>query len=197
MTRFHLMRHGQIKANKSGHWHGSTDSPLTFMGRRQARRASKHVATLECTAVYASPLERCQHTARLATKRTDLEVQVIDDLQEMSIGDWEGISFRTLNDEYDLFANLKDPDYKPPQGESLRTVGSRVREALQAIDEQHAPEENILIVSHGVAMGCAIADLLHSDVTRWRDYHFDNCSLTELLVSPEPLVVSFNQTSHL
>ena len=196
-TRFFLMRHGQIKANKSGHWHGSTDSPLTFTGRRQARRASKHVATLNCSAVYASPLDRCQHTARLATRKTELEVQVIDDLQEMSIGDWEGISFRSLNDDHDLFSNLKDPDYQPPQGESLRTVGGRVKRALQDIDQRHGPEETVLIVSHGVAMGCAVADMLHNDVTRWRDYHFDNCSLTELLVSPEPLVVSFNQTSHL
>ena len=170
-TRFYLMRHGQIKANRSGHWHGSTDSPLTFTGRRQAKRASKHVAALNCTAVYASPLDRCQHTARLVTKGTQLEVQVVDDLQEMSIGQWEGISLQALHDEHDLFTNLQDPDYKPPEGESLRTVASRVTDALAEIDQQHGPDERVLVVSHGVAMGCAIAEILHNDVTRWRDYH--------------------------
>ena len=34
--RLLLLRHGQIKANRQGRWHGSTDSPLTWRGRRQA-----------------------------------------------------------------------------------------------------------------------------------------------------------------
>ncbi|MFM7119070.1 MAG: phosphoglycerate mutase family protein, partial [Gammaproteobacteria bacterium] len=38
MAQLLLVRHGQIRANIKGHWHGSTDSPLTWTGHRQARK---------------------------------------------------------------------------------------------------------------------------------------------------------------
>jgi broad specificity phosphatase PhoE len=192
-----LLRHGQIKANRTGHWHGSTDTPLTFKGRRQAKRASQHLTNIKLSAVYASPLIRCQQTATIATKHTDLEIQTSDGLQEMSIGAWEAISFKALQEEHGLFASLKDPDFCPPDGESLSDVSSRVCNALVDISAGHSEDETVLVVSHGVAMAVAVATFLHDEPSRWRDYHFDNCGLTEMLVSPEPVVVSFNQSSHL
>ncbi len=64
-TRFLLLRHGQIKANRVGRWHGSTDSALTWRGRRQAKRTGKYLsANSQLDAVYASPMQRCQATAR-------------------------------------------------------------------------------------------------------------------------------------
>ncbi len=192
-----LLRHGQIKANRTGHWHGSTDSPLTFKGRRQAKRASRYLVNSELKAVYASPLNRCQKTAALATKHTHLEVQTLDGLKEMSIGAWEAISFKKLRKEHGLFQNLKDPNYRPPDGESLQDVSSRVCDALVQISKNHKHEETVLVCSHGVAMAVAIATLLHNDVSRWRNYQFNNCGITEMLVSPEPVVVSFNQLQHL
>ncbi|NKB97969.1 MAG: hypothetical protein GKR90_05665 [Pseudomonadales bacterium] len=192
-----LLRHGQIKANRTGHWHGSTDTPLTFKGRRQAKRASRHLMDIELDAVYASPLIRCQQTAAIATKHTDLEVQTANGLEEMSIGAWEAVSFKALQEEHDLFSQLKDANYRPPDGESLADVSIRVCSALLKISESHAKNETVLVCSHGVAMGVALATLLHDEPSRWRDYHFDNCGITEMLVSPEPVVVSFNQSAHL
>ena len=32
-----LVRHGQIEANARGRWHGSTDSPLTRIGRQELK----------------------------------------------------------------------------------------------------------------------------------------------------------------
>ena len=76
------MRHGQIKANVERRWHGSTDSPLTWRGRRQAKRTGRHLRQQhQLTAVYASPLIRCQDTARFASRHTKLEIQTIDGLQ--------------------------------------------------------------------------------------------------------------------
>lgn len=195
--RLLLLRHGQIKANKTGHWHGSTDSGLTFRGRRQAKRTGRYLKHLKLAGVYASPLVRCRHTAELATAHTDLEVKPLPDLQEMHIGEWEGLSFKALQEEHGLFDALKDPDYQPPGGESLNEVADRVCKAMTSVSSRHGADETVLIVSHGVAMGTALARFLDQRVEQWRDYHFDNCSLTEILVSPEPQVLSFNQTFHL
>ncbi|MEM1230485.1 MAG: histidine phosphatase family protein [Pseudomonadota bacterium] len=63
--RLVLLRHGRIAANRDGLWHGSTDSDLLPLGRRQAQRTARFLMQREpeIAAVYASPLQRCQDTA--------------------------------------------------------------------------------------------------------------------------------------
>ncbi|NNL65265.1 MAG: hypothetical protein HKP30_03380, partial [Myxococcales bacterium] len=43
-TLLTLVRHGETAANLTGVWHGSTDTPLTERGRRQAERVAEHLA---------------------------------------------------------------------------------------------------------------------------------------------------------
>ena len=198
-TRFLLLRHGQIKANVVQRWHGSTDSPLTWRGRRQARRTGKHLQRhRELTAVYASPLQRCQNTASLASKHTQLDIETIDGLQEMSIGEWEDMPFRELVDRHDFIRrSTQDIYHAAPQGECLADVAARVTEAFRDIDARHADDETVLVVSHGVALAVAMATFLHDAPAKWVDYHFHNCSLTEFELSPEPVIHSYNEHAHL
>ena len=198
-TRLLLLRHGQIKANKVGRWHGSTDSPLTWKGRRQAKRTGQHLlAQKPLTVVYASTVQRCQDTARFASQEQNLKIQTLDGLQEMGIGEWEDTPFRELVDRHD-FVNraTRDLDYAAPGGESLSQVAARVKAAFEQIDSQHDAGETILVVSHGVALAVALAVYLHESPAHWVKYHFNNCSLTELELTPEPVVHSFNQSAHL
>jgi probable phosphoglycerate mutase len=198
-ARFLLLRHGQIAANKRGRWHGSTDSKLTWLGRRQAKRTGSYLAMNEqISAVYSSPLQRCQATADFVTKHLDISINTLPGLAEMSIGEWEDMPFRQLAAEHDFVNRAsKDPDFAPPQGESLTVVSERVTAAFREVDEQHGADETVLIVSHGVAMAVALADFLEDSPARWTNYHFDNCSLTEFFLSPEPYVEAFNRSAHL
>ena len=198
-TRFLLLRHGLIEANRKRRWHGSTDSPLTWHGRRQARRTGKHLRTREkIDAVYSSPLQRCQQTARLATRGMPLEVQTLDGLAEMHIGEWEDMSFRDLVREHDFINRATlDPSFAPPDGESVEQVAARVLDALHHIDAQHDGEHTVLVVSHGVAFSIALSMFLHNETSRWMEYQVDNCSLTEFRLRPEPTVHAFNQNAHL
>ena len=192
-----LVRHGQIAANRDGVWHGSTDSELTWRGRRQAKRLGKFLTRRALTfdALYCSPLQRCRHTAQLITRGMDLEPRLHEGLREMALGEWEGISFKSLHEDYDLFSQLQDPHYRPPGGESLAQVCERV---LGAFGEMRAQRHrNILCVSHGVTMGIGLSQLFHNSPTQWQEYVVHNCSLTELRFLPEPVVHSFNSVSHL
>ena len=195
--RILLIRHGQIKANKTGHWHGSTDSPLTWKGRRQAKRTGRWLQTNQTLdAVYTSPLQRCRDTARFAAPGHT--AQTLPELAEMHIGDWEEMPFQELHESHDFFArSTNNPDFTAPNGESLRQVGQRMTQALEQIVSRHQPEQNILVVSHGVALGACMAKLLEADVSRWRDYRFANCSISELNMLPQPQLISLNQTFHL
>ncbi len=197
MTRILLVRHGQIKANKTGHWHGSTDSKLTWTGKRQARRTGRHLrANHNVAAVYSSPMRRCRETAEAFG--LPVEPVVDDDLREMSIGEWETMSFRELAREYNFMRRItEDPGYRAPRGESLGNVANRVEATLNSIDDRHEPDDTVVVVSHGVAMAAALSSILNGTTARWTDYRFRNCSLTELALSPEPALFRIDDYAHL
>jgi probable phosphoglycerate mutase len=200
MANLLLIRHGQIRANKLGQWHGSTDSPLTHHGQRQARRTARHVREHfgPLRAIYSSPLRRCLHTAEAIAAATGLEVQVHEGLREYAIGEWEGMPFQQLHEQYRFVeTSTRDHDFAPPGGETLREVAARIVPAIQEIHARHADDQRVLVVGHGAALSVALGALLDQDPARWIHYPFANCSLTELVLSPAPYVNFFNATHHL
>lgn len=200
MANLLLLRHGQIKANRQGRWHGSTDSPLTWRGRREARRTARFVGRSRppVCAVYASPLIRARHTADIVAERLGLETAVHADLREYALGEWEDTPFRELAARYRFVEQATgDHHFAPPGGETLRQVADRMVGALQDIHGRHGADERVLVVGHGAAMAVALSQLLDDDPGRWTDYRFANCSLTELVLSPVACVNLLNSTAHL
>jgi len=197
-----LVRHGQIRANVQGRWHGSTDSPLTWRGRSQASRTGRHLASTELrpTHIYSSPLQRCRDTAERIARPLGLAAQVDENLREYAIGEWEGMRFDELAERHDFVSRAsQDHNFAPPGGESLAAVSSRIVNAVQQIHQRHEDEleARVMLVSHGAVMAVLLGQLLHQTPSRWIDYHFANCSLTELVLSPAPYVNFFNSTQHL
>lgn len=195
-----LIRHGQIAANTLGRWHGSTDSPLTASGRRQAERLARRVRRDwgDIGAIYSSPMLRCLHTAQAIGAALDQLVILEDDLREYGIGELEDTTFGDLQSEHDFFRRIReDQDYAPVGGDSVNAVALRIVPALQRIYATHDSPRPIAVVSHGAALGIALATLLDADANRWTNYHVDNCSVTELVLEPEPLIAAFNSTEHL
>lgn len=200
MAALLLLRHGQIHANRKGLWHGSTDAPLTWRGRRQVQATARHVQASHhpLAAIYTSPLTRCLDTAERIAERLGMETILIDELKEYAIGEWEGLPFAQLAETHDFVDRaIADPDFAPPGGESLNDVANRIVPALERIHESHADDERVLVVGHGAALAVAVSAILDDDPSRWVDYHFSNCSLTELVLSPTPYVTFFNSTQHL
>ncbi len=196
--RLLLVRHGQIGANKDGRWHGSTDSALTWRGKRQAKRTAKILQQrgYAFDAIYVSPLSRCRNTAAPSAKTFGLDAVVHQELREWSIGEWEDMPFSFLAREYDFMNRTrKEPDFTPPGGESVLAVASRLVPALQNIHKAH--EGSVLVVSHGACLAVALAHLLDRDIRQWPHYLCDNCGLTELVLEPQPHVNFFNRTEHL
>ena len=193
-----LIRHGETPANVDGVWHGSTDTPLTALGQRQAERVGLHVARTrpDISALYASPLQRAQRTARPLGERLGLAVGTEDDLREYHLGEWEGVTYRELNKTHRLFERMnQDPDWCPGGGESARAVALRLAGAIQRIAERH-PGERIGIVTHGGALTLALGWLVDGDPSAWRRV-VSNASVSELALHPEPVLRAFNQTAHL
>ena len=203
MSRLILIRHGQIAANASGHWHGATDTALTELGRRQAvlvgerLRLETAADQYRPVAVVASPLARTRHTASAIAQALGMPFAIENDLREYAIGELEGTHFQTLIDEHRFFERVQaDHDYAPPGGESVAAVGRRVIDVLARLAARHHGGD-VIVVGHGAAIGVALGSLLHADPTRWTQYGIKNCSLTELQMLPEPRVLLLNDVAHL
>lgn len=198
-ARLLLVRHGQIAANVEQRWHGSTDSALTPQGREQAQRVALHLAarTPRVAAVYASPLARARDTAAAIGTALGLPVALEPDLMEFGIGELENQPYQTLLGEHRFFERiLSDPDYAPRGGESLRGVTERTSRALRGIARAHSGQD-VAVVGHGAALALALAWLLDGDRQAWRRYHVANCSVSELVLEPEPELLLFDGTEHL
>jgi probable phosphoglycerate mutase len=193
-----LVRHGQTAANIEGVWHGSTNTPLTDHGHRQAAATAAYLAAThdDIRYVYASPLDRAHHTARPIAAHYGRPVVLDAGLAEFDLGEWEGTSFQVLFEERRLFQHMKaDPHFAPHGGESPSQVGHRLSGTLRKIAGLH-PGERIVVVTHGGALSIALGLLLDDDYSSWNRM-VKNCAVSELVLEPRPELRSFNLVDHL
>lgn len=200
-TLLTIVRHGQTSANVDGVWHGSTNTPLTPHGHKQAAATAEFIAANVAQGrpverIYASPLDRAHHTAQAIGRALGLVPEIEPDLVEYDLGSWEGLSFKDLYEEKKLFSNMQtDPHYAPHGGESPLQVGERLGGAMRRIAALH-PRERIVVVTHGGALSIAFGLLLDNDYASWSRM-MKNCAVSELMMDPQPELIAFNQTDHL
>jgi probable phosphoglycerate mutase len=148
-TVTHLLRHGRTEHTPERRFSGSSDLPLSQLGRADAAAAAQHLAGRGIDVIVSSPLLRTRQTAEAAAEVLGVPVEVDADLRELDFGDWEGLTA----DE----ARAKSPlafrrwstsiDVRPPGGESIADVSTRVARARRRVLERHAGT-TVLLVSH-------------------------------------------------
>jgi broad specificity phosphatase PhoE len=196
-VRLLLARHGESTWNAERRFQGSTDIALSARGRAQAEALARGLRGYRVRAAYVSPFRRARETAELALEGTGVPLVVLEELRELSLGQWEGCTVDEIRaqDGDPYLAWLRAPhDCPPPGGEPLPVVSERVRAAIDRIAAAHPNGDDVLVVAHGGVisvyachlLGCSFNDL-------WR-LRVDNASLT--VVRP-PRLVSLNETGHL
>ncbi len=197
MRMLYLARHGQSVANAVRRFQGTQDVALSELGRRQAVALSAGLRGRPVSHVYTSPLARARHTAEIVVAEHGVPLTLVDDLRELSLGDWEGRTVEEIRalpgDPYACW--VRDPVAAcPPGGEQLTLVQARVVRALEVIAAAHADGENVLAVCHGGVISAYLAHCLGLPLSSiWR-VSVANCSLSA--VAP-PRVLSVNDTWHL
>ena len=181
-----LVRHGQTAANARGLLQGRVDLPLSDLGRRQALALAPLLP--DGARVVASPLRRALETAAAFTR----EVEVDERWIELDYGEFDG---RPIGDvpPHVWAAWRADPHFVPPGGESLVTLGARVRAACEdLLDDARA--RDVVVVSHVSPIKAAIAWTLGvGDEVGWRLF-LRVASITRVTVGPTgPTLHSFNE----
>jgi probable phosphoglycerate mutase len=172
MIQIILIRHGRTAWNASeaqgSRFRGTIDVPLTPEGVDQAQAAARRLAGLSLSAIYASPLQRAAHTARILARPHGQEVQIVPGLSSMDYGQWAGLLHAEVARRWpDLYHRLhEDPfDVRFPGGESLADLRERALAAVHDILARHAHaggDQNILLVSHQAVartLVCSLAGL--------------------------------------
>ena len=186
----YVVRHGRTAANASGLLLGRRDPPLDETGRAQAAAVAAAIGRPD--RVIASPLARAQETAAAF----GVAVETDDRWIELDYGDWDERPLRDIAAaEWAVWR--ADPSWEPPRGESLATLGVRVREACESLAAE-AADRDVVVVSHVSPIKAAVAWALGvGDDIVWR-MHLAPASITRIaLRGGTPVLFSFNEVAHL
>ncbi|PRX29865.1 alpha-ribazole phosphatase/probable phosphoglycerate mutase [Orenia metallireducens] len=200
-TKIILVRHGETDWNRELRFQGSKDIQLNDNGIEQAEKLAQRLAAEEIDVIYASDLERAYKTAKTVAKEHDLEVDKFKELQEISFGQWEGLTYNQIQEKYQAEWAMweEDPALNgAPEGESLKDVQERSIKKLEEIISRHLGN-TILIVSHGGVIKVLISTLFGIPLAKAWQLMQSNTSVNIINYYEEDKVALelFNCTKHL
>lgn len=186
----YICRHGQTEANASGLLLGRADPELNDVGRAQAKAI---VGAVPAPArIVSSPLARCRATA----EAFDRPVEIDERLIELDYGRYDLRPMAEIPAET-WAAWRADPDFRPPDGETLNELAARVSPCLDELAAD-ASVEDVMVVTHVSPIKAAVAWALGCSITvSWRCY-VAPASVSEVGFGPAgPSLRLFNSTGHL
>ncbi len=180
MKRLYFIRHGESEFNKANVWAGSSDTPLTAKGRKQAKQAGLQAkkSGLAFDVVVSSPLSRAHDTAKHVAEAVGIphdEVIVHQPLIERSFGKLEGRKDLVAGTKYYLDETAIDT-YEGV--EKLADLQKRADELLAYLHS--LPHDTILVVGHG-AIGRALRRSIKKEPLNKRGKSFGNAELVRFI----------------
>jgi 2,3-bisphosphoglycerate-dependent phosphoglycerate mutase len=196
-TTLLLIRHGRsadvVPGTPEAH-----DPELHDLGHRQVRALAARLAETPIHAVYASSLRRAIDTARPLAAARRLPVRVVDDLDEIRLGDW-------ANGEFRRRAAVRDPEWVAwsrtgrwdgiPGCEGDEVFRARIRRSVdQAVSANQGG--TVAVVAHGGSINAYLAELLGVDRSLFAIIENTSISVVRI-VDGVAMVVTVNDCNHL
>jgi len=149
MTHLYLIRHGEATTQVS---QILRDDGLTPLGVTQAEHLRDRLAAsheIEADILISSTLPRARQTAEIIAPALKKEIEFDDEVQELRVGEAEGLTFTEFNEKYGGYKFDQEPFHPvSPGGESWGQFVLRVSGALDRITREHHGKK-IVIVCHG------------------------------------------------
>jgi 2,3-bisphosphoglycerate-dependent phosphoglycerate mutase len=200
-----LARHGATDGRSPGGPFmlvgGHDDPPLLVPhGRNQALALAAHLQVLPISRVWVSPLRRTHETAAPYINATGLELEQLDELREVFLGEWEGgllerhiaardpIALRVFQEQrWDVI----------PGAEPADEFGARIAKALRWLFEATARGATTLAIAHGAVIAEACRQITGSEPFAF--VGAENGSVTRLVqrATGKLTIRSFNESQHL
>jgi len=177
---------------------------LSDEGKSQAEMIAKEIEKssssflgAKVSAVYASPMERTQETAKPIAKTLNLRVRTLQGLNECDFGDWTGRRLRDLSKLKSWSTIQKQPSsFRFPNGESFTEMQNRMLKTVGMILERH-PEETVVCVSHADPIKAILASAVGTPLDLFQRILVGPCSASVVLYTKErPLVLTLNSNGN-
>lgn len=183
VTHVILVRHGQTDYNLEGRWQGFLDIPLNATGIRQAELLAESLRDVPIDVFISSPLKRAFVTTEKCAQLHGKEIAYTDDrLKEINLGVWAGMKKTDVAQKYPKLNKLWEERpwlVKVPQGESLRELGNRYRDALEDVVRKY-PGKTIFIGAHSLGNMALICNALDISLVHFRQLEQDNTCVNVL-----------------
>lgn len=201
MALFYFLRHGETAWNAEGRLCGSTDVPLSDVGRRQAQLLARRLQPIVVEALYSSSLSRALETARLIGGAIGREPVVDPRLAELNYGAWEGRTFEEIKLASPAIYRAWDADpanMAPPEGESGVHLIERVTPFLADVAQRHQ-SGNVVVVCHKTVCRLLACHIMGVPLSEYRRRIVMENAALNIFETREGnwRVVALNDTSHL
>ena len=150
-----IVRHAESTGNTEDRLQGQDDFPLSERGRRQASllKARFESEGYLPTHIYSSPLSRTLETARIASAGWEVPISEWDDLMEVDMGVFSGLTWDDIQARFPEMARRFAERATMDVVEGAETfeqtdwsAGSRVVDRVMA---EHTNDDRVLVFSHG------------------------------------------------
>jgi broad specificity phosphatase PhoE len=191
-----FVRHGRTRANVEMRWQGQGDWDLDDLGRSQAVALGAWYG--QSTTVYSSPLKRACSTAGYVALNG---VVAVDDLKELSMGNWEGLTTIEISERWpkELESIFRDRvDLKRGEtGESWGELTSRFVSAVGGL--RPAADEPTVVVAHGGAIRAYMSSLTTTNDTHAESLFTPaNTSVSHVAITERgPEILDYAVSTHL
>jgi len=195
-----LVRHGQTKSNITGYFMGWSNEDISDLGYAQVRSLSSRLAKFPIATIYTSPLKRAMNTARILAEPHKLELNVLDDLTEIGLGDWQGLHRDEISQKWpEIWRQSRiDPSVVTfPNGENFQQLTERAVRAFNRIVADNT-NRHTLAVTHDAVIRVLVAHVLGTSNSIYRHMEINNASLSVIRVEDDRMrLVTLNDTAHL
>lgn len=197
MARLVLVRHATTAATgkRLGGW--TPGVHLDERGIAQAQAAAQRLAELPMAAVYSSPLERTQDTAKLIARAHGLRVRTRRGLGEVDYGEWTDEPLGQLRRRKAWRVVQATPSRMTfPGGESIRAAQARAVDTTEALAAAHG-DDTIVCVSHADVIKAVVAHHLGMPLDAFQRLTIAPASISVLELPSEghPVLLGLNDTA--
>ena len=156
---------------------------------KEIKKSSSSFLGTKVSAVYASPMERTQETAKPIAKTLNLRVRTLQGLNECDFGDWTGRRLRDLSKLKSWSTIQKQPSsFRFPNGESFTEMQNRMLKTVDKILERHSGE-TVVCVSHADPIKAILASAVGTPLDLFQRILVGPCSASVVLYTKERLLV--------
>lgn len=178
-TRIIFVRHGETDFPLDRLYCDNKESPpLNAAGMVQAQAAAERLSNISIDAIYASPTQRTQMTAKAIVEKNGGEVVTNDAFLERRFGEWDGLYFDEVEKTHPegYRAWKEDPlNFAPKDGETIGDLLARVRVGVNEVLDLHAGK-TVVIVAHVGPIRVMMAEALKIPLIGYRQLRIDYAS---------------------